>query len=271
MNSFFNQDFTPRSARDFVSSLPKPQKMDNFEDLAIGAIGQELYDAFIKGYTEKQWQTKPNLLPPETFSRLPVRFNFNSGYFNDTWEGLPTKGYFGLFQEMISNPLISINLGLDFFSLRAEIDPSAVLIYTGAIDQYFEFEFGPLTWRTLDFDFEILNVDDFQGTSVMNYADLDDAFTRIHEFKHLHPERVHVENKTIIAREYSRFAAHGDEPYYPVNTAQDRMKLLKYRQLAKGSPNVLFGGRLGSYKYLDMHMAVASALQLFNNRIYNQL
>jgi UDP-galactopyranose mutase len=139
--------------------------------------------------------------------------------------------------------------------------------YTGPVDEYFDYAEGSLSWRTLDFEREVVDTGDFQGTSVMNYPDEDVPFTRIHEFRHFHPERDYRTDKTVIMREYSRFADKGDEPYYPVNTAEDREKLLRYRDLAKAEPMVLFGGRLGTYKYLDMHMAIGSALSMFENKL----
>ena len=141
------------------------------------------------------------------------------------------------------------------------------IVYTGPVDEYFGNSEGKLSWRTLDFEMEVVDVDDFQGTSVMNYNDEDVPYTRIHEFRHFHPERDYPPDKTVIMREYSRFAEEDDEPYYPINTAEDREKLLKYRELAEKEPMVLFGGRLGTYKYLDMHMAIGSALSMFDNKL----
>jgi UDP-galactopyranose mutase len=142
-------------------------------------------------------------------------------------------------------------------------------VYTGPVDRYFDYAEGALSWRTLDFEQEVLNISDFQGTSVMNYPDLDVPFTRIHEFKHFHPERREIFNsdKTVIMREFSRFANREDEPYYPVNTDADREGLLAYRELAKGEQDVHFGGRLGTYQYLDMHMAIGSALSMWRNEL----
>jgi len=141
------------------------------------------------------------------------------------------------------------------------------VIYSGALDEYYDYIYGMLKWRTLDFDYEVIDTDDYQGTSVMNYADLSVNFTRIHEFKHLHPERSYKPNKTLIAKEYSRFATIGDEPYYPVNTASDREILRRYRELSAKDKNIIFGGRLGSYQYLDMHMAIASAMSVYENQV----
>jgi UDP-galactopyranose mutase len=141
------------------------------------------------------------------------------------------------------------------------------VVYTGPVDRYFDYAEGDLSWRTIDLEQEVLPVGDFQGTPVMNYADADVPYTRIHEFRHFHPERDYPTDKTVILREYSRFAVRGDEPYYPINTTADRARLLRYRELAAGEPDVLFGGRLGTYKYLDMHMAIGAALSMYDNKL----
>lgn len=151
-----------------------------------------------------------------------MRFIFDNRYFSNTYEGLPEDGYFRLLQRMAEHPGIHIETGADFFDLRAAIRPGTPIVYTGPVDRYFGHRAGRLAWRTLDFEREVVDTADFQGTSVMNYADEDVAFTRIHEFRHLHPERRHTSGRTTIFREYSRFAAPTDEPHYPVNTARDR-------------------------------------------------
>jgi UDP-galactopyranose mutase len=266
---FFGRSLSPSEAKSLIesqaaeaaNSTPK-----NLEEKAISLIGRPLYEAFIRGYTSKQWQTDPKLLSPEIISRLPVRFNFDNRYFNDDFEGLPLDGYDGWLTKMASHPNITVKTGVDFFDYKPLLPEGLKVIYTGPIDRYFSNVFGSLTWRTLDFEVEVVDVNDFQGISVMNYGDEAVPYTRIHEFKHFHPEReTFKSSKTVIMREYSRFADDADEPYYPVNTAEDREKLLKYRELADAEENVLFGGRLGSYQYLDMHMAIASALTAFEN------
>jgi len=234
----------------------------------VSLIGRPLYEAFIRGYTFKQWQTDPVDLPPEIITRLPVRYTFNNRYFSDTFEGLPAGGYTAWLERMASHPNIEVRLGTDFSSLRADAAGSVPVVYTGALDAYFGYAAGDLGWRTLDFQLEVLATGDFQGTPVMNYADADVPFTRIHEFRHFHPERDwYPGDKTVIMREFSRFAGRGDEPYYPINTAADRERLLAYREMAAHEPGVLFGGRLGTYKYLDMHMAIGSALTMYENRL----
>jgi UDP-galactopyranose mutase len=269
INQFFGKTYSPSEAQTMLHALTTEEILNprNLEEKAISLIGRELYEAFIKGYTQKQWQTEPVLLPEEIITRLPVRFNYNDRYFDDVYEGLPLDGYGALFNRMLTNKNIKISTDFDFHKHKEMTTQYDLVVYTGPIDQYFEFSHGALSWRTLDFEFEHLQLSDFQGTSVMNYSDLEIPFTRIHEFKHLHPERPPKTNETVIAREFSRFASRDDEPYYPINTSSDREMLLKYRELAKKEKKVIFGGRLGSYKYLDMHMAIASALVTYENSV----
>jgi UDP-galactopyranose mutase len=237
----------------------------NLRDKAISLVGEKLYESLLESYTHKQWQTSPVDLPADIITRLPVRFNFNDSYFDDVFQGLPVNGYEDVFNNMLSNKNIEVRLGSDFF--QQEFSSNTPIVYTGALDRFFDYKFGRLTWRTLDFEIEKLEgLSDFQGGAVVNYADLDHKFTRIHEFKHLHPER-EWSTDTVIMREFSRFALGDDEPYYPVNSAEDRLKLKEYRQLASETKNVFFGGRLGTYKYLDMHAAIASAIALFENKL----
>jgi UDP-galactopyranose mutase len=211
--------------------------------------------------------TDPTELSPDIITRLPVRYTFDNRYFADTYEGLPVDGYAAFLSRMADHPLIDIHLNTDFFAVRGALRNGVPIVYTGPLDRYFDYAEGPLGWRTLDFEAEVLNVSDFQGTPVMNYADDDVPWTRIHEFRHFHPERSYPEHRTIIVREYSRAAELGDEPYYPINATADRERLLSYRQLAQQEPGVHFGGRLGTYQYLDMHMAIASALSAVDNVI----
>jgi UDP-galactopyranose mutase len=242
-------------------NLPK-NAFESFEQRAINLVGLELYEVLIKGYTEKQWQTHPSDLPAAIINRLPIRANFNSDYFTDVYQGLPVDGYAKLFAKMTENPKIHLFTNSDFFDFRSQI--ACPLVYTGPLDKFFDYSIGALGWRTIDLVFESFAINDYQGNSVINYADVEVPFTRIHEFKHLHPER-NYGSKTIIAREYSRFAEDKDEPYYPINSTMDRDRLMGYRTLAAGLDKTLIGGRLGSYQYLDMHMAIASALADFEN------
>ena len=277
INQFFGRYYSPDEARELIEQQREgkdPAEATNLEERGIALIGKPLYEAFVKHYTAKQWQTDPTDLPPEIISRLPVRYTFNNRYFNDKYEGLPVDGYAAWLEKMADSELIDVRTDTDWFAVADEIraeSPDAPVVYTGPLDQYFDYAEGHLGWRTLDFEQEVLDTGDFQGTPVMNYNDADVPYTRIHEFRHFHPERSeYPSDRTVIVKEYSRFAEGDDEVYYPINTPEDRAKLEAYRRLAAAESeqnNVLFGGRLGTYQYLDMHMAIASALTLFDNQL----
>ncbi|WP_345751200.1 UDP-galactopyranose mutase [Microbacterium rhizophilus] len=277
INQFFGKALTPDQARALVKEQAGEfdvKTAQNFEEKGIALVGRPLFEAFFAHYTAKQWQTSPEKLSGDIISRLPVRYNYDNRYFNDTWEGLPTDGYTAWIERMADHPNIDVKLNVDFFDESQPLNKKALvgqvpIVYTGPVDRYFDYAEGELSWRTLDFEEEVLNVGDFQGTSVMNYPDADVPYTRIHEFKHFHPERkdVYPDDKTVIMREFSRFATRDDEPYYPVNSTDDRSGLLAYRELQKGEQDVHFGGRLGTYQYLDMHMAIGSALSMWNNQL----
>ena len=268
---YFGTYMTPDEARTLIAeqaAAVAPGTATNLEQKAVSLIGRPLYEAFIRGYTYKQWQTDPVDLPAEIITRLPVRYNFDNRYFSDTFQGLPVDGYTAWLERMADHSNIEVRLRTEFADLRSSLAGQVPLVYTGPIDAYFDFAAGDLGWRTLDFEQEVLPTGDFQGTSVMNYADEDVPYTRIHEFRHFYPERDwYPDDKTVIMREYSRFAGRGDEPYYPINTAEDRARLLTYRELADAERGVLFGGRLGTYQYLDMHMAIGAALSMYDNRL----
>lgn len=279
INQFFRAAYTPDEAKIKIAAeaANAPAEPTNLVEQGISLIGQPLFDAFIKNYTAKQWQTPAELLSPDIIKRLPVRFNYDNRYFNDKYEGLPTDGYEAWFKNMLDScgDRVEVILETDFFtnpyiqSIRR--NPGTLIIFTGPIDQFYNYQFGELEWRSLEFEKEVLDVDDFQGCPVMNYADLEPKYTRIHEFKHFHPERssgAYAPNsgKTVIVREYSKTWHRGDEPYYPVNTAHDRELLAKYQALARADRaehNIIFGGRLGQYAYFDMDKTIAAALQQF--------
>lgn len=235
------------------------ENSQNLEDWAKSEIGIRLYELLIKGYTKKQWDTDPRDLPSSILARLPVRYDHEDKYFTDKFQGLPREGYEQLFKNMIENPLVTLELETDFFDVRDRFDSDQLVIYTGPIDRYFDFSKGKLNWRTLDFEIETIKKDNYQPLAVINSASQEVAYTRTHEFKHFYPERIQSSDKTIIAREFSRRAEPYDEPYYPVGTQEDKQNLLEYRKLMEKIPNVYFGGRLGSYQYLDMHMAINQA------------
>ena len=270
MTQFFGQVLSPDQARALVRE--QAGELDgsspaNLEQKAISLIGRPLYEAFIRGYTAKQWQTDPRELPERIITRLPVRFTYETRYFNDTWEGIPVDGYGALLARMAATPGVTVHTGVDWFDVQKSSTVRAPIVYTGPLDRWFEHRAGRLSWRTLDLHTEVLDVDDHQGTTVMNYADEDVPHTRVHEFQHYHPEKPNVAGRTVVMTEYSRWAQPADEPYYPVDAPEDRRRLAVYRDLAKAEPGVHFGGRLGGYQYLDMHMAIASALTAYDNEI----
>lgn len=273
INQFFHAAYTPDEAKIKIAeqAADAPENPQNLAEQGISLIGKPLFDAFIKNYTAKQWQTPAEELSPEIIKRLPVRYNYDNRYFNDAHEGLPKAGYEAWFKQMIKNDNITVRLETDYFD-DAEIQElrtkKILTIFTGPIDRFFDYQFGELNWRSIELEKEVLDVSDFQGCPVMNYADLEPKYTRIHEFKHFHPERHengYAENsgKTVIVREYSKTWKLGEEPYYPVNTAEDREKLIKYQALARAEENIVFGGRLGEYAYYDMDKVIASALAEF--------
>ncbi|EYT48366.1 UDP-galactopyranose mutase [Brachybacterium muris] len=273
INQFFQAALSPDEARALIAEQAGElagTDPENLNDKGISLIGRPLYEAFIKHYTGKQWQTDPKDLPASIISRLPVRYTYDNRYFNDTHEGLPTDGYTAWLERMADHPKIEVKLATDYFDTSQPLNRDAVrgqlpVVYTGPVDRYFDYAHGDLKWRTIDLETERLDTGDFQGTSVMNYADEDVPFTRIIEPRHFHPERDYPKDRTLIQREYSRFAERHDEPYYPVNGTADRETLLAYRELADAEQRTLFGGRLGTYKYLDMHMAIGSALTMADN------
>ena len=258
INSFFNVNLTPEQARMFLNSrctsIPSPQ---NLEEQAISLIGKELYEALIRGYTRKQWQCDPSELPASIITRLPIRNSFFDSYFDDIYQGIPLAGYTPIFERMLSG--IPVELGVDFFKHRETLSRKArKIVYTGPLDRYFDNSLGRLNWRSVRFETERLSMSDYQGTSVMNYADEDVPYTRIHEPKHLHLEKPWNPRDTVIVREYSQI--DDDAPFYPVNFEADRRRYAEYSKLQIKERNVIFGGRIASYKYYDMHQVIASAL-----------
>ena len=270
INHFYQKCFSPEEARQWlVNEIARDRvsQPKNLEEQAINLIGRPLYEAFIKGYTAKQWESDPKNLPASIITRLPVRYHYDDRYFSDTFEGIPNLGYTKIFDNMLNHPLIEVQLDTDFFELREQIPKDCLVIYTGPIDRYFDYRRGELSWRTIDLEKEVVPVADFQGTSVMNYAEEEVAFTRIHEFKHFHPEIKSSDPRSVIFREYSRFAKGADEPFYPIHLEADKKVLESYREEIKSLSNVIFGGRLGSYKYYDMHQAIGAALLTYDRDI----
>lgn len=265
-NLFYGLSLDPAGMKRFLDERIARDRFSapaNLEEQAISLAGRELYEAFIKNYTAKQWETDPALLPPEIIQRLPFRYSYHADYFDDPFQGLPLIGYAQLFAKILRHGNITLCLDTDFFDIKERIPAGCKIIYTGAIDRYLDYRFGKLGWRSLRFERQTVEVEDFQGTSVLNFADPEPTWTRIHEFKHLHPERAYRAGKTVICREFACGArGPGSDPYYPIDTARDREILQLYRQAAAREKNVIFCGRLGAYKYLDMDQAIAAALQI---------
>jgi UDP-galactopyranose mutase len=270
INRFFGTAFAPVEARAFVDEQMRRECINephNLEEKAISLVGRRLYEAFIKGYTAKQWQTDPKLLSADIISRLQFRFSYKSDYFEDPWQGIPLEGYGALFKRLLDSPKIDVLLNTDYFAIRDRIPADCMVIYTGPIDRFFEYRCGMLGWRSLRFEKEALPVGDFQGTTVMNYADEEIPYTRIHEFRHYHDERQYPADQTVVYREYSLTGSRDIDPYYPVDTAQDSSIYQQYCRAAEQAPNVVFGGRLGTYSYLDMDRVILQALEMYETRI----
>lgn len=270
INTFYGIDLAPTEVEDFVraeAARDRVEEPKNLEEKAISLVGRPLYEAFIRGYTIKQWETDPTNLPAEVITRLPFRHTYEVDYFTDPWQGIPLDGYAALFDAIHDHPHVHAFTGTDFFAVRDQLAPDATVVYTGPVDRYFDNRYGELAWRTIDFEREVHPVADFQGTSVMNYASPDVPYTRIHEYRHLHPERGYSQAATVTFKEFSRRAAGGDDPYYPVNTPQDTERLGQYRALAENETGTLFGGRLGGYRYLDMDTTILAALELFDRHL----
>jgi UDP-galactopyranose mutase len=264
INSFFNKNLKPFEVASFLEELSKSHKVEhpiNLEEKAISQIGPELYQAFICGYTEKQWGRHPSKLPPQIIGRLPIRHSYQENYFHRArWQGIPLNGYTAIFEKMLDHPNIEIKLNTDFFAIKDQIKPLLKTIYTGPIDRYFNYSEGKLEWRSIQLERKVETVDDFQGTSVMNFADLDVPYTRIHEPKHLHLERDYRKDKTLLF--YEKSGQDPEAPFYPIRDAVNMKIYQKYTTLTEKCNDTVFGGRLGTYSYLDMDQVIASALAL---------
>ncbi len=230
----------------------------NLEEQAIALVGTDIYEKLIRGYTQKQWGRACRDLPAEIIKRLPVRFTFNNNYFNDPFQGIPQGGYTAIFEKLLKN--CEVQLNTDFLKNKAEFLKSAQkIIYTGTIDGFFDYEFGKLEYRSLSFEHEFLNCENFQGVAVMNFTDLKTPFTRIIEHKHF---EFGEQNFSVISREYPQDFNNYNEPYYPINDFKNNALYKKYLEKAKNFPNIIFAGRLGSYQYLNMDQIIERALFL---------
>ena len=273
VNQFYGLNLTPSELPAFIAKEAAGSKEEvglNFETQAISFIGRPLYEAFIREYTRKQWGMDPRELSADIIRRLPVRASYDVNYFSDYRQGIPLTGYNSLFDGLLDHSNISVECNAEYALGEIRLaggevygTEGAPVFYSGPIDALFGYKFGPLPWRSLRFERERVAVQDYQGTSVVNYTGADVPFTRIHEFKHYHPEDAKVMGSasTIICREYPQTWALGDEPYYPVDTPASRELLALYQAEAAKQANLIVGGRLGGYRYYDMDRAIGNALE----------
>ena len=234
-------------------AIDEPQ---NLEEQALKLVGDDIYQKLIKGYTEKQWGRDCKDLPAFIIKRLPFRFTYDNNYFNDRYQGIPIGGYTAIVEKMLEG--CDVETGVDFFSLRKEQpDIAGKIIFTGMIDEYFDYKLGALEYRSVRFETEVLDCDNYQGNAVINYTEREVPYTRIIEHKHFEFGK---QPKTVISREYSSEWSVGMEPYYPVNDEKNNALFARYKELADKEENVIFGGRLGNYKYYDMDKVIEAAL-----------
>ena len=262
MNTFtkmWKDVFTPDDAKKKIDFQRKEYTNDNpknLEEQALSLVGKDVYEKLIKGYTEKQWGRDCTELPPFIIKRLPLRWTFDNNYFNDVYQGIPIDGYTKMLESMLDG--IEVRLNTDFFDfVKENSNQFAKIVYTGAIDEYFGYKLGKLDFRTVRFETEVLNVENYQGNAVVNYTEKQVPYTRIIEHKHFVKGS---QPKTVISREYPLEWTDGSEPYYPINDQKNNSLYLKYRELADQEENVIFGGRLGSYTYYDMDKVIQVAL-----------
>ncbi|WP_148484697.1 UDP-galactopyranose mutase [Latilactobacillus curvatus] len=240
---------------------------ENLEEQAISLIGTDIYQKLIKGYTEKQWGQKATELPAFIIRRLPVRLTYDNNYFNDTYQGIPIGGYTQIIEKMLDSDLIDVETGVDFFDKKQEyIDQYDKVIFTGMIDQFFNYQLGELEYRSLRFETEEMDIDNYQGNAVVNYTDAETPYTRVIEHKHFEFGKGD-KNKTIVTKEYPANWSRGDEPYYPINNDKNNRLYKAYRDLSSTEPKVVFGGRLGQYRYYDMHQVIHAALQVVKDEL----
>ena len=265
MNTFYQlwKIKTPQEAISKIEEQVKEANIDepqNLEEQAIKLVGRDIYEKLIKGYTEKQWGKKATELPSFIIKRLPVRLTFDNNYFNDKYQGIPVGGYNKIIEKMLEN--IDVKLNTDFFENRQELENMAEkIVFTGMIDEFYDYKFGTLEYRSLKFEHETLEEENYQGNAVVNYTEYDIPYTRIIEHKHFEYGN---QPKTVITREYPATWNKGDEPYYPINNDENNELYAKYKELADKEENVIFGGRLAEYKYYDMHNVIEKALQAVN-------
>lgn len=237
-----------------ASGITEPK---NLEEQAILLVGMDIYEKLVKGYTEKQWGKRASLLPPFIIKRLPVRFTYDNNYFNDQYQGIPIGGYTRIIEKMLEKSEIRLNT--NFFKHKEELVKLAdKVVFTGMIDEYYDYKYGELGYRSLEFKTEVLDIENYQGNAVVNYTEYEIPYTRIIEHKHF---EFGTQKKTVITKEFPAVWKIGDEPYYPINNEKNNEIYAKYKILADKEEKVIFGGRLAEYKYYDMHNVIYSALE----------
>ena len=238
---------------------------ENLEEQAISLVGTDIYEKLIKDYTEKQWGKPTTELPAFIIRRLPVRLTYDNNYFNDTYQGIPIGGYTQIVEKMLDHENIDVETNVDFFSNKEQyLKDFPKIVFTGMIDEFFDYKLGELEYRSLRFENETLDMENYQGNAVVNYTDAETPYTRIIEHKHF---EFGNQAKTIITKEHSKTWEKGDEPYYPVNNDRNNHLYKSYKKLADEQGNVIFGGRLGHYRYYDMHQVIGAALQCVRNEL----
>ena len=260
MNTFYQMwgIITPAEAKNKIAEQQRNTEPKNLEEQAISLVGKDIYETLIKGYTEKQWGRKCINLPTSIIKRIPLRFTFDNNYFNDPYQGIPKGGYTQMVMNMLNGCEVLLNTNyFDFIAQNPDI--AEKIVYTGAIDEFFDYCYGALEYRSLRFETEILETDNFQGNAVVNYVSADIPYTRIIEHKHF---EFGQQNQTVITREYPAAWQPGREPYYPINDEKNNSLYKKYKALAEVEKNIYFGGRLGMYAYFDMDKVISSALEL---------
>lgn len=241
------------------------KRPENLEEQAISLVGTDIYEKLIKHYTEKQWEKPCVDLPAFIIRRLPVRLTYDNNYFNDTYQGIPIGGYTQIVEKMLDHENIDVEVNVDFFANKEKyLEEFPKIVFTGMIDEFFDYKLGELEYRSLRFETETLDTENYQGNAVVNYTDSETPYTRVIEHKHFEFGK---QDKTIITREYSKTWKKGDEPYYPVNNSKNNDLYAQYRKLAEEQEKVIFGGRLGQYRYYDMHQVIAAALQCVKNEL----
>lgn len=237
----------------------------NLEEQAISLVGRDIYEKLVKGYTEKQWGRRASELPAFIIRRLPVRFVYDNNYFNDAYQGIPIGGYTQIIEKMLDMDGIEVRLETDFLKEREKLqDLAGCIVYTGMIDAYYDYCFGELEYRSLRFETQVLETENYQGNAVVNYTEYEIPYTRIIEHKHFEFQCQNGKRnpRTVITKEYPHVWSHGDEPYYPLNDEKNNSRYERYRARAEREKTVIFGGRLGLYRYFDMHQVVKAALEL---------